>query len=128
MDKVLAGRQILVVEDEMMVLWNIEAVLADLGCRDVAVAATCEQAIALIRDRRFDVAMLDVNLGGETSYAAADVLACNGVPFLFSTGYGAHGIDVRFVDRPVIGKPYRDADLAAMLVALLPSGTEVQVG
>lgn len=112
----------------MLLLWNIEEVLADLGCRDVAVAATCEQAMTLIRGRHFDVAMLDVNLGGETSYAAADALADNGVPFLFSTGYGARGVDARFFARPVLQKPYRDADLAAMLIGLLPSANDAAVG
>lgn len=106
----------------MMVLWNIEGVLADLGCNDVAAAGSCAEAIELIRAQRFDIAMLDVNLGNETSYAAADALADDGVPFLFSTGYGLHGVDPRFLARPVIKKPYRDADLAAMLIALLPGG------
>lgn len=106
----------------MMVLWNIEAVLADLGCSDIAAAATSAQAIALIHARPFDMAMLDVNLGTETSYAAADALAHAGVPFLFSTGYGVHGVDVRFAAIPVIQKPYSDHDLALQLVALLPHG------
>ena len=108
----------------MMILWNIEAVLADYGCSDIASAATCEQAIALIRTRHFDMAMLDVNLDGETSYAAADALAEDKVPFLFSTGYGARGVDARFSGTPVLQKPYLDGELAAMLVALLPSGAE----
>lgn len=106
----------------MLVLLNIEGVLADFGCSTIAAAGSCAEAIELIRVQRFDVAMLDVNLGAETSYAAADALADDGVPFLFSTGYGAHGVDPRFLARPVIRKPYRDADLAAMLVALLPGG------
>ncbi len=108
----------------MMVLWNIEAVLADLGCNDVGAAATCAQALDLIRGQRFDIAMLDLNLGHETSYAVADVLAHAGVPFLFSTGYNAQGIDARFLAWPVLRKPYSDTDLTAMLVALLPNGNE----
>lgn len=108
----------------MMVLWNIEAVLADLGCNEVAAAATCAQAFDLISGQRFDIAMLDLNLGHETSYGVADVLANDGVPFLFSTGYNAQGIDARFLARPVLMKPYSDTDLTAMLVALLPSGNE----
>lgn len=106
----------------MMVLWNIEAVLGDFGCSEIGAAATCAEAIDLICAQRFDIAMLDVNLGHETSYAVADVLAQDGVPFLFSTGYSAHRVDERFLDRPVIRKPYRDTDLADMLVALLPGG------
>jgi CheY-like chemotaxis protein len=32
MDKVLSGRRILIVEDEILLLMTIEDVLADLGC------------------------------------------------------------------------------------------------
>lgn len=108
----------------MMVLWGIENILADLGCIDVVAAATCAEAVGLINAQRFDVAVLDVNLGHETSYAVADVLAHDGVPFLFSTGYSAHGVDARYLARPVLRKPYRDAELGAMLVTLLRAGNE----
>ena len=39
MDKLLSGRRILVVEDEMMVLMMIEDMLGDLGCESVTAAA-----------------------------------------------------------------------------------------
>ena len=39
-EKLLSGRRILVVEDEMLVLMSIEDMLADLGCESVAAAAT----------------------------------------------------------------------------------------
>lgn len=42
--KLLSGRRILVVEDEMLVLMTIESTLADLGCESVAAAATVDQA------------------------------------------------------------------------------------
>jgi len=80
MDKLLSGRRILVVEDEMMVLMVTEDMLADLGCESVAVAATVEQALALIDAHGFDAAMLDVNLNGNKSYPVADLLVKRGVP------------------------------------------------
>ncbi len=36
-EKLLSGRRILVVEDEMLVLMNVEDMLADLGCESVTV-------------------------------------------------------------------------------------------
>jgi CheY-like chemotaxis protein len=122
MNKLLSGRRVLVVEDEMMVLMNIENVLADLGCEVVASAATVDRALALVEADRFDLAMLDVNLGGQTSYSVADALALRSIPFAFSTGYGEHGIETRFRDRPVLRKPYSDEELGATLVGLLPVG------
>lgn len=125
MNKVLRGKRVLVVEDEMMIMLSIEDVLCDLGCETLEVAATVDQALALIDAHLFDVAMLDVNLNGETSYPIADVLAARGVPFLFSTGYGQRGVDKRHGDRPVLAKPYRTAQLETLLAMLVTAGDPV---
>jgi CheY-like chemotaxis protein len=119
MDKLLSGRSILVVEDEMLVLLNVEDMLADLGCKSVSAAANVDQALALIDAQAFDAAMLDVNLDGRKSYAVADALAARGVPFVFSTGYSSDTLDEGYRDRPVLGKPYCDAQLAEALTRLL---------
>src|SRR5688572_9469506 len=90
MDKLLAGRHLLVVEDEMLVLMLIEDMLADLGCTSVKAAASVEQALTLIGANHFDVAMLDMNLNGDRTHAVAAALAAKGVPFVFATGYAGH--------------------------------------
>jgi CheY-like chemotaxis protein len=119
MNQSMAGRSILVVEDEMMVLMTIEGMLEDLGCEDVTVAATIEQALALIAAQSFDVAMLDVNLNGTKSYPVADALAAHAVPFVFSTGYCDVGATSAHKHRPVLNKPFQHEKLGATLSALL---------
>jgi CheY-like chemotaxis protein len=119
MDDLLSGRHILVVEDEMLVLLNLEDLLADLGCKAVSAAATVDQALALIDAQAFDAAMVDVNLDGRKSYSVADALAARGVPFVFSTGYSGQSLKEGYRERPVLGKPYRLAELAGMLARLL---------
>lgn len=119
MDDLLSDHRVLVVEDEMLVLLNVEDMLADLGCESVSAAATVAQAIALIDAQAFDVAMVDVNLDGTKSYEVADALAARGVPFAFSTGYSGQSLDEGYRDRPVLGKPYRVADLVEILKRLL---------
>ncbi len=109
----------------MMVLMNIEGVLADLGCAAISAAATVDEALALLKAEHFDVAMLDVNLDGQTSYRVADALALRSIPFVFSTGYGQHGLEARFGDRPVLQKPYSDADLGAALATLLSADNAI---
>lgn len=121
MDKLLSGRSILVVEDEMLVLLNVEDMLANLGCTAVSAAANADQALALIDAQAFDAAMVDVNLDGRKSYLVADALAARGVPFVFSTGYSGESLDDGYRDRPVLGKPYREADLVEILTQLLRS-------
>lgn len=125
MTEFLSGRRMLVVEDEMMVLLNIESMLADLGCETISVAATVETALALVDAERFDCPMLDVNLGGQTSYPIADALVVRRIPFVFSTGYDDDRIAPRFVDRPVLKKPFSDEELAAALARLLPTATAI---
>jgi CheY-like chemotaxis protein len=119
MDKLLSGRRVLVVEDEMMVLMMIEDMLADLGCESVTAAATTDQAIALIKTQVFDAAMLDMNLNGTKNSSIADALGARGVPFIFSTGYSGHNMMNRHQDRPILKKPFQFEELAAILTRLL---------
>lgn len=115
MDELLSGRRFLVVEDEMMVLMMIETMLTDLGCSAIAVAASVDQALALIDAQAFDAAMLDVNLNGQRSYAVADALAERSVPFFFSTGYGARGVVEPYTHHPLLKKPFQFSALEAMI-------------
>jgi len=48
MNQALAGRRILVVEDEMLVAWLLEDLLSDLGCTVVGPASSVDQALAVI--------------------------------------------------------------------------------
>jgi len=118
MNKLLAGRRVLVVEDEMLVLMLAEDVLEDLGCTAVTAAATVEQALELIASNDFDAAMLDMNLNGDRTHAVADALARTGVPFVFATGYAGR-MREGYGDRPILTKPYQSHQLAAILADLL---------
>jgi CheY-like chemotaxis protein len=118
MDKLLAGRRLLVVEDEMLVLMLIEDLLADLGCTSVKTAASVEQALELIGANDFDVAMLDMNLNGDRTHAIADALAAKGVPFIFATGYAGR-MREGYAGRPILTKPFRPHQLVTILIELL---------
>ncbi|MBC7985071.1 MAG: response regulator [Sphingomonadaceae bacterium] len=115
MDKLLAGRHLLIVEDEMLVLMLIEDMLEDLGCTSMATAATVEQALELIGSHDFDAAMLDMNLNGDRTHAVADALAAKGVRFIFATGYAGPDMRDGYADRPILTKPYQAYQLAAIL-------------
>lgn len=119
MTGILIDRKILVVEDEMLVLMNIEMALEDLGCTEIHAAASVAEALALLQDRSFDAAIIDVNLGGEKSYPVAERLTQLRIPFAFSTGYSDHGERIDFEDRPVLRKPYLRAELAAVFEQLI---------
>lgn len=108
----------LVVEDEALVSLLIEDMLMELGHDVVAAVATVEQALKRIANESFDAAILDVNLAGTPSYDIADALDGKGVPFVFSTGYGARGLRADLKDRPVLQKPFQLHELKRALAIL----------
>ena len=103
--------RILVVEDEMTIAFMIEDMLVDLGHKVVKVAMRLPEALKAAASLDFDLALLDVNLDGHLSFDVAELLTERKIPFAFATGYGSAGIQPRFNNRPVLMKPFRQADL-----------------
>lgn len=110
--------RVLLVEDEAIIAIMLEGMLADLGCEVVGPAGSLAEATRLARSESLGGAFLDVNLGGQSIYPVAELLAARGVPFVFVSGYGAAGIDARFADAPVLAKPILDADLERAVAAM----------
>lgn len=115
MDKLLAGRRVLVIEDEMLILMMIEDMLADLGCESVTVASKIGPAISLVEGQEFDTAMLDLNLNGIESYPIADALTMRDVPYFFSTGNGLTNVKDGYRDQDVLNKPFTFEQLSNTL-------------
>jgi len=114
----LSGRTVLVVEDETLVAMLVEDTLLDAGARVIGPASSVAQALDLVERERPDVAVLDMNLAGETSEPVADLLTRRGVPFVVASGYGASGIPARYAGVPVLAKPYAPEELTAVLSRL----------
>ena len=114
----LSGRKVMVVEDETLVAMLVEDTLMDAGATVVGPVATVAEALAVLRTDRPDVAVLDLNLAGETSEPVADALKQMGIPFVVASGYGAAGLPPRHQDVPVLAKPYAPEDLTAALARL----------
>jgi CheY-like chemotaxis protein len=119
MDRSLSGHRILVVEDEMLNLAMLEDILTEAGCESVALAATIDQAMALIDERVFDAALLDIKLKGKHGYAVADALAARGVPFVLVTGNSVRDIEDGYRDRPILRKPFKEEKLVQALTRIL---------
>ncbi|MBB6307079.1 HWE histidine kinase domain-containing protein [Xanthobacter tagetidis] len=107
------GSSVLLVEDSLMIALGCEATLLELGAREVLVAASVPDAMALIADRTVDVGVLDFNLGETNSLPIADELKARGVPMIFASGYGdALALPPAHASAPVIVKPYTHVELA----------------
>jgi CheY-like chemotaxis protein len=115
----LEGRRVLLVEDEVLVAMLIEDILTDFGCAVVGTAARLEDALKSAREEAMDIALLDVNLGGQRSFPVADILAERGVPFLFVSGYGEQGLEAPHQNRPVLQKPFSPELIAEALLRAL---------
>ncbi len=111
----LLGRRVLIVEDEMLIAMLMEDMLVDLGCKPVGPAGDIQSALRLAVEEAVDVAILDVNLNGKSSYPVADALAARAIPFIFATGYGANGLSDRYSHFPTLQKPFQQRDLAEVL-------------
>jgi DNA-binding NtrC family response regulator len=110
----LAGKRILVVEDEPIVAMMLEDLLEDLGAVTVGPASTVSEASRLIDGHALNGAILDINLGTERSHAIALRLQDLGVPFIFATGYGTSAAGA-FAETEIVEKPYRRDHVAAAL-------------
>ena len=114
----LAGRRILIVEDEALVAMLVEDALLDAGAEVIGPVATVAEAMSLLDAEAPDAAVLDLNLAGETSTPVADVLATRGVPFVVATGYGAEGLPAGHASVPVLAKPYDPDELTSTLARI----------
>ncbi|ASR09480.1 two-component system sensor histidine kinase/response regulator [Rhizobium leguminosarum bv. viciae] len=105
-DQPLSGLNVLLVENNLIIAMDGEDILRRLGA-DVATVPSVTEAMEILAGQSFDLALLDVNLGDETSFGIADRLAAEGVPFVFATGYGEGIAQANsHSDAPVLQKPY----------------------
>ncbi len=118
-EDVLKGAKVLVVEDEAAISMLLEDMLDDFGCEIVGPAARLATALEMARKETFVVAILDVNVAGEPIYPVAEAITQRGLPIVFSTGYGGAGIREPFRDRPVVQKPFSQADLKRTLISAI---------
>ncbi len=111
----LAGRRILVVEDEALIAMELVDYLTEAGCEIVGPAQSLDEARKLIEEASFDGALLDGNLAGNPVDDLALALTRKGAPFVFVTGYGREALPVPFRDGAIIEKPFsREQVLAAL--------------
>lgn len=114
-----APAHVLLVEDNMIIAIDAEDMLQQLGATSVTIASTVREALAMVASRPFDMALLDINLGTETSIPVAMALREKGIPFAFTSGYrDDNALPAALRSSMVLGKPY-DKDCLQTLIGLL---------
>lgn len=120
------GGTILLVEDNLLIALDGEAMLRELGFETVMLAATLTEALALADENDLTAAVLDFDLGGQTTSSLAAQLRERDIPFVYATGYGATlQLDSETADAKIVQKPYSTELLRAALAeaGLKPAST-----
>jgi PAS domain S-box-containing protein len=116
--------RVLVLEDEAVVAIEIAQVLLKAGFEVVGPARAASQALQLVDELGCDVAVLDVNLGNETSERVALKLRERGTPFITLSGYSKEQHPLVFNGARSLAKPLRPESLIAELEACMAIRSE----
>ncbi|MEZ4944235.1 MAG: response regulator [Cyclobacteriaceae bacterium] len=83
------GKSVLIVEDEPLVADDLLFHLEDIGIDQVEVALKYDQALEKLKQKQFDLALLDVNLSGDRDGIdlAHFINKQQATPFIFITSY-----------------------------------------
>jgi two-component sensor histidine kinase len=108
-------KRVLLVEDEPLVSMMLADMLSAFGHKVDGPYSRFSDAMLAAKSNNLHAGILDVNLGGEKTYAVADILTNRKIPFAFVTGYGPDTIVSAFAHAPVLQKPIEAAKLHALL-------------
>lgn len=84
----------------------LEDFLLSLGHQVAAICETVGEALSACDSADFDIAILDVNLKGESVWPVAQRLREQGIPFVLASGGHVDPAPPEFAAVPMIDKPY----------------------
>ena len=94
---------VLILEDDPFIALDLEETVLRLGVKTARIASNVAGALDMIANRAPNLALLDVGLLHENSFAVAERLAILKVPFVFITAYD--DLPRAFADHPRLSKP-----------------------
>jgi CheY-like chemotaxis protein len=119
----IAGKRVLLVEDNDLVRGFAEGLLDDLGYRTIAVGSA-DEALAVFDREPVDLLLTDIVMPGINGIELARRVRARdpGLPVLLATGYSEDLLQGAAADFRVIAKPYGPVELAAAIVAAFGHG------
>lgn len=120
-EDLLAGRKVLVVEDEIVIAMLLEDFVEELGGGIVGPVGSTTGAVKLIETEEIGAATLDINIADGSVYEAAAALTSRSIPFVFVSGYSElPDCPPEFRDTPRLKKPFTLDELAAVFSKAIP--------
>ncbi len=117
-------KRILLVEDSSLIIMALEQMIEDMGWDIVGPATRLAEGVALANTESIDIAMLDVNLNGDMSWAIATILKQRGIPFMFTTGYNNNVVlPAHLAGSLVINKPFSLDEISQKLTLMVGVGS-----
>ena len=101
---------VLGVEDDPLIALDLSETIAEATGISVVTAlnlTAAEQALG----SEITFAILDVNLGNETTFALARLLALRGVPFVFTSGFNRIGLPEDLRETVFLSKPCKFSEV-----------------
>ncbi|MEM6386156.1 MAG: response regulator [Pseudomonadota bacterium] len=115
----LAGLNLLVVEDDLLIATSLREVLLQGGADMAEMCASLAQAQELVTEIRFDAAILDLTLPDGDAASFAETLDTQGVKLVFHTGHSLpDAVQARFPDALTATKPTAPKDLVYLVASL----------
>jgi DNA-binding response OmpR family regulator len=108
--------RVLILEDELAISTVLEAIVEETVPSEVSIHDSVESA-EKVMDRRFDFALLDINLTNGRSYEIAKRLLRADVPFSFVSGSTHQDMPDELQAAPFIAKPFRHTEIRDAVLA-----------
>jgi two-component system, response regulator PdtaR len=111
---------VLIVEDDFLIAMQSESALTEAGFRVIGTATTAEEAVALAREQRPSIAVMDIRLAGRRDGidAAEELFRDFGLRCIFATAHDDHTTRQRaepFAPLGWLAKPYTMVSLVALV-------------
>ncbi len=124
-----APRRVVVAEDETLIRLDILEMLEQEGCEVVAQAANGEQAVALAKEHRPDLVLMDVKMPIMDGITAAAALSADRIaPVVLLTAFSQRELVERAQEAGAMAyvvKPFTQADLIPAIEIAISRGEQI---
>lgn len=120
----MSAQKVLVIEDDALLAFEMQDVLAGAGYEVIGPAATIAKALQLIGAHDIDAAFVDCNLDCGPATAVVERLTAKKIPFVVVTGSARESLPPEFSNAAFVRKPFNTAGLLKAARRLLTGDEE----
>jgi DNA-binding NarL/FixJ family response regulator len=117
--KCLSGKSVLIVEDNFLLAEDLRSSVERAGARIIGPIGDPSEALAAAREKKIDVALLEVGLRDQSSIAVARALAHRLIPFIIITGYVRDALPPELENALYLAKPVMTDAVLNVISALV---------